>query len=119
MRTLSRKTTSGGSMSETLCAGLAQLLAAIHANDPKREILVRIGYLMREAAALPHLQAQEWQIERAKMLSAFKHIVAIPENVPGGLTVREAMMAMVAMAQSTINKAEAGTLIAEQREVKP
>ena len=33
-------------------AGLEALLAAIHANDPKRELLVRVGDLMRENRAL-------------------------------------------------------------------
>lgn len=33
-------------------AGLEALLAAIHADDPKRELLVRVGDLMRENRAL-------------------------------------------------------------------
>jgi hypothetical protein len=44
---------------ESLVSGLEQLLAAIHADDPKRELLVRVGDLMREAAALPALVAEE------------------------------------------------------------
>jgi hypothetical protein len=43
---------------EMLRAGLDQLLAAIHADDPKRELLVRVGDLMREAAAQPLLGVQ-------------------------------------------------------------
>jgi hypothetical protein len=31
-----------------VCGGLELLLKAIHADDPKREILVRIGDLMRD-----------------------------------------------------------------------
>jgi hypothetical protein len=35
-----------------LSAGLSQLLAAVHADDPKRELLVRVGDLMRETKSL-------------------------------------------------------------------
>jgi hypothetical protein len=48
-----------------LSIGLSQLLAAVHADDPKRELLVRIGDLMREAksitAALDGMMVQGWQ----------------------------------------------------------
>ncbi len=33
---------------DVVCGGLELLLAAVHADDPKREILVRIGDLMRD-----------------------------------------------------------------------
>lgn len=33
---------------DVVCGGLELLLAAVHADDPKREILVRIGDIMRD-----------------------------------------------------------------------
>jgi hypothetical protein len=39
-------------------AGLEQLLAALHAGDPNRELYVRVGDLMRETDALLRLAAQ-------------------------------------------------------------
>jgi hypothetical protein len=35
-----------------LLTGLSQLLAAVHADDPRRELLVRVGDLMRETKSL-------------------------------------------------------------------
>lgn len=75
--------------------GLELLLAAIHADDPKREILVRIGDLMREAraiAALPFLHPdQDSVIEAARGLFdtlsnavAYADIVAQNEGMPAG-----------------------------------
>lgn len=40
------------SQEELHVAGLELLLAAIHADDPKREILVRVGDAIREAKAI-------------------------------------------------------------------
>lgn len=41
-----------GSIGDQLDGGLQLLLAAVHADDPKREILVRVGDLLRDAAAI-------------------------------------------------------------------
>lgn len=56
-----------------LTAGLEQLLAAVHADDPKREILVRVGDAIREATALAEkFQAvvDTLKIEQAPRLAA-------------------------------------------------
>lgn len=37
---------------DSMRAGLDMLLAAVHADDPKREILVRVGDLMRDVKSL-------------------------------------------------------------------
>lgn len=42
-------------------AGLELLLAAVHAGDPKRELLVRVGDAIREAKALAAQQDGGWQ----------------------------------------------------------
>jgi hypothetical protein len=51
-RQLAEETERCGSIGDQIDGGLQLLLAAVHANDPKREILVRVGDLLRDAAAI-------------------------------------------------------------------
>jgi hypothetical protein len=55
---------------EMLVAGLEQLLAAVHADDPKRELLVRVGDLIREASACGEKRIQlteQWSLRKLQL----------------------------------------------------
>lgn len=58
------------SIVEIHCAGLEALLAAVHADDPKREILVRIGDAMREARQAATI-ISELQAERDALRKSY------------------------------------------------